>query len=189
MMEFVLRREIVVNKTVCRIMAVGVFVLLTSLGAYVRIPLPFTPVPVTLQTFFVLLAGAFLGARLGVLSQSIYISLGILGMPVFAGAGSGLFYFLGPTGGYLVGFILASFFVGASIKRYGNNFLSVLGFLCLGDIILLCCGVFWLSTFLGLDLRRAFLIGFVPFIFVDSVKVSVASFLYWKLRTRLGEIF
>jgi biotin transport system substrate-specific component len=96
MMEALLRKEIILNKTLCRVIGIAVFIILTSLGAFVRIPLPFSPVPLTLQTFFVLLGGALLGSNLGALSQLSYIFLGVLGLPVFSGAGSGLSYFWAP---------------------------------------------------------------------------------------------
>ena len=89
-MEALLKREVILNKTLCRVMGVLTFVILTSLGAFVRIPLPFTPVPLTLQTFFILLCGAFLGSKLGVTAQLSYMFLGVLGLPIFTGAGSGL---------------------------------------------------------------------------------------------------
>ena len=96
-MEAVLKKEVILDKTLCRVMGVLTFVILTSLGAFVRIPLPFSPVPITLQTFFVLLSGALLGSNLGTISQLSYLLLGASGLPVFTGAGSGLFYLLGPT--------------------------------------------------------------------------------------------
>ena len=76
-MEALLKREIILNKTLCRAMGVLTFVILTSLGAFVRIPLPFSPVPITLQTFFVLLSAALLGSNLGTISQLSYLLLGI----------------------------------------------------------------------------------------------------------------
>ncbi len=95
----------------------------TGLSAQVRIPLPFTPVPITMQTFFVLIAGVLLGRRWGGLSQIIYVGIGVLGIPWFAG--SSIF---GPTGGYLIGFILAAFFLGYVIDTYVHlrNFVSIL---------------------------------------------------------------
>ncbi|MBU1869504.1 MAG: biotin transporter BioY [Candidatus Omnitrophica bacterium] len=98
-MEAILRREIVLNKTFCRAAAVFISVLFISLGAFIRVPLPFTPVPITLQTFFVLLSAAFLGARLGATAQVIYVFLGISGIPLFTGAGNSALYLFGPTGG------------------------------------------------------------------------------------------
>ena len=89
------------------------FALLTALGAFVRIPLPFTPVPVTLQTFFVLAAGIYLGSRDAALSQLGYLAIGAVGLPVFAGGGAGFGHFLGVTGGYLIAFPIAAAMVGA----------------------------------------------------------------------------
>ena len=87
-MEVILKKELVLNKAACRIIGVAIFVVLTSLGAFVRIPLPFTPVPLTLQTMFVLLSGAFLGSGLAATAQLGYILLGLSGVPIFTGAGS-----------------------------------------------------------------------------------------------------
>jgi biotin transport system substrate-specific component len=188
-MEAILKKEIILNKTLCRTIGVAVFVILTSLGAFVRIPLPFTPVPITLQTLFVLLSGAFLGSNLGTVTQLSYIFLGISGLPIFAGAGSGLFYLLGPTGGYLLGFVLASLFIGRFIKNIPNGLFHVFVVFFLGDLILLSCGVLWLEFLLGYKLTRLLFIGFIPFIPGDLLKTLIASVLYLNLRTRLKEIF
>ena len=188
-MEAVLKKEIIINKTLCRFIGVSVFVILTSLGAFVRIPLPFTPVPLTLQTFFILLCGAFLGSRLGVTAQLSYVFLGVLGLPVFTGASSGLGYLCGPTGGYIFGFILAVLFIGRFIKSAQNNLISVLAVLFLGDLILLLCGAVWLKFLLGITLGKSLLIGFLPFIPGDLLKALVASGLYLKLKKRIREVF
>ncbi len=96
----------------------GGFAALTGLGAQLRIPLSFTPVPVTLQTFAVLLAGVVLGARWGGASQGLYAGLGAAGVPWFAGGGAGVGRILGPTGGYILGFVLAATVVGYVADRY-----------------------------------------------------------------------
>lgn len=150
MPEVILKREIIVNKQACRVIGVSVFIILTSLGAFVRIPLSFTPVPITLQTFFVLLSGAFLGSQLGAVTQLSYIILGLSGLSIFTGAGSGLLYIFGPTGGYLFGFILASLFVGRFIKYSQNSLMLTFGILCVGDLILLASGVIWLAMLLNI---------------------------------------
>jgi biotin transport system substrate-specific component len=188
-MEAILKKQIIVNKTACRLIGVSVFVILTGLGAFVRIPLPFTPVPITLQTFFVLLSAAFLGSNLGAMSQLSYVFLGIAGLPIFTGAGSGLLYLLGPTGGYLFGFILSAFFIGRFIKYSRDNLFLAFGILCLGDLILLASGVIWLKILLGYSLTRLLFIGLIPFIPGDLFKALVASILYLKLKSRLQEIF
>ena len=187
-MEAILKREIVVSKAWSRIIAVMVFVTLISLGAFVRVPLPFTPVPVTLQTFFVLLSAALLGANLGAAVPSIYIFLGLLGLPIFAGAGSGLFYLLGPTGGYIVGFIFASLFAGRLIKYGKGNIFTVFSILFIADLIILSCGVLWLHFLFRYPLNKLLLIGFIPFLPGDLLKVFSAAILYLKLKIRLKEI-
>jgi len=98
-MEAVLKRELTGSKTLNIAIGVCFFLPLTALGAFVRVPLPFTPVPITLQTFFVLLSGAFLGRRSGSLTQLLYLVMGVCGAPIFTGAASGWIYLLGPTGG------------------------------------------------------------------------------------------
>ena len=188
-MEAILNKEIIVNKTLCRVSGVLVFIILTTLGAFVRIPLPFTPVPITLQTFFVLLSSAFLGSNLGGITQLSYILLGLSGLPIFSNAGSGIFYLFGPTGGYLLGFVLAALFIGRFIKYSRDNLFFIFGILCLGDLILLACGTIWLKFLFGYPLTRLLLIGFVPFIPGDLIKAFIAAFLYFRLKPRLKEVF
>ncbi|MFA5362247.1 MAG: biotin transporter BioY [Candidatus Omnitrophota bacterium] len=185
----VLTREIIENKTITRVFGVSVFVTLTMLGAFVRIPLPFTPVPVTLQTFFVLLSGLFLGRNLGGIAQVSYVLLGIAGLPFFTGTGSGIFHILGPTGGYLAGFVAASFYIGRSIRRAKEGFWQTAAILLTGDCILLCCGVLWLKLITGFSFFTLFCIGFIPFIPGDILKVAAAAVIYRKLKPRLKEIF
>ena len=189
-MESILNRELVANKSICRIIGVMSFVILTSLGAFVRIPLPFTPVPLTLQTFFVLLSGAILGANLGALSQIIYLLLGIGGIPIFANAGSGSVYIWGPTGGYILGFIFASFFIGKVIRmgdkiNYGGLFIRM----CLADLVILFSGVLWLKALWGFNLSKAIWLGLVPFLPVDLIKIAVASSIFLNIYTRTKKIF
>ena len=188
-MEAILKKEIITNKTLSRIIGVFVFINLTSFAAFVRIPLPFTPVPITLQTLFVLLSAACLGSKLGSISQLGYILLGILGLPIFAGAGSGLFYLFGPTGGYLFGFVFSTIFVGNFIKYSKNNLFFTFVILSLGNLILLSSGIIWLKVLLGYRLSELLFIGFIPFIPGDLLKVLIASILYLKLKPRLKEIF
>lgn len=185
----VLTREVSGNKTINRILGVSVFVILTMLGAFVRIPLPFTPVPVTLQTFFVLLSGLFMGRNLGGISQVSYVLLGIAGLPLFTSIGSGIFHILGPTGGYLAGFVAASFYVGGNIRRAGDSFWAMAAVLLIGDCILLCCGVLWLKLITGFSLAKLLYMGFIPFIPGDILKILAAAVIYRRVKPRLKEIF
>lgn len=179
-MERVFKREILLNKAACRIFCVFVFVVLMGLGAFVRIPLPFTPVPVTAQTFFVLLGAALLGSGLGVTVQLSYALLAVWGGMSF--------YLLGPTAGYIFGFTLASFYLGRFIKYSRNNLLATFAIFCLADFIILFCGVIWLKVLFGYSFAKLLCIGFVPFVPGDLFKAWLASLVYLKLNSRLKEI-
>jgi biotin transport system substrate-specific component len=188
-MELIWKKEIVSNKTLCRSLGVATFIVLTSMGAFVRIPLPFTPVPLTLQTFFVILSGAVLGSSSGALSQIGYLFLGLSGFSVFTGSGSGLSYLAGPTGGYIVGFILSAYFTGQAVRWSKNNLFFLIASFFLADLIILCCGMFWLRCLFGYSFAKILGIGFLPFVPGDLYKVAVASLLYRKIRPRVQEIF
>lgn len=156
----------------------------TAVGAYIIIPLPL--VPVTLQTLFVYLAGALLGARLGALSQVIYILLGIIGLPVFHGGKAGLGILLGPTGGYLIGFILAAGLIGicTSLKKR-PNFIWLILFLIIGTLAIYVPGVLQLALLAKLSLKKALAVGVLPFLIGDSLKILVAVGLVVKLREKI----
>ena len=142
--------------------------------AQVRIPLPFTPVPITGQTFAVLLVGAVLGSRRGAASLLLYLITGIAGLPFFAGGTSGLPALLGPTGGYLIGFVAAAYLVGVLAARgLDRRILSALLAFLAGEVIIYVCGVAWLSVFLGI--QRAIVAGFLPFIIGDAIKLVAAA--------------
>ena len=176
------------ERPIARALLVVGFALMTWVAAKVSVPLPMTPVPGTLQTLAVLLAGAVLGARAGAVSQASYLFMGMAGLPVFALPGSGPLYLLGPTGGYLVGFIAAAFVVGSVIKKTGGREVlpAALAFL-LGAATIHTCGLAWLSVVLG-DPAAAFRAGVLPFVLFDLAKVVVATgihagYLRWKPAT------
>lgn len=164
------------------------FALLTWAGARVSVPLPFTPVPGTLQTLAVLLAGGLLGARAGAASQAAYLLLGVAGLPVFALPGAGPAYLLGPTGGYLAGMVAAAWVTGwlmARLRRLGVPGAAI-AFLA-GGATIQACGVAWLSVFLG-DPAAAWRAGALPFLLFDLAKVVVATGIHagysrWKAST------
>lgn len=184
------RREVVTNRVSCALIGIGSFIAFTALGAFVRIPLPFTPVPITLQTFFVLLAGALLGKRLGTLSQLGYVFLGSLGLSIFAGATGGLITLFGPTGGYLLGFILAAYVVGRVLSiRERANFGWVVLAMAIGSLIIYLLGAIQLALFAHLGVRKALLLGVVPFLPGDTLKLFAAASLYYKLQERASQIF
>lgn len=187
-MQEVLKKDIIKDRIICRTLGVFVFTVFTSLGAFVRIPLPFSPVPITLQTFFVLLAGLILGGGLGATSQIFYILLGSLGLPIFANAGLGFYYLLGPTAGYLFGFILVAFFIGKLSKRIVSD-LGLLTIIILGSITILICGGSWLVLLLKISFNKAFFLGILPFIPGDIIKSVLVYLIYKKIQPRVREIF
>jgi biotin transport system substrate-specific component len=182
-METAYKKTFGIPRVAQKTAAIALFVLLTAVGACIRIPLPFSPVPITLQTFFVLLAGAFLGSGFGALSQLFYILLGVSGLSLFTGSGSGLPYFFGPTGGYLCGFVVAAFFVGRSIVSLRKNYVSVFALFCAAELTILCLGALWLSVFFGYHLKEAVLVGLLPFVPGDICKALLATAVYLKVHS------
>ncbi len=158
---------------------------LISLAAQIRIPLPFSPVPVTGQTFAVLLVAAALG-RLGIASVLAYLAEGALGLPVFAGGATGLAYMGGPTGGYLVGFVLAAVIVGAAAEREWDRRLpTALLVMFLGEIAIYACGVAWLARFpLSVSPWQAGLFPFIPGDLFKMVLAALALPTAWRFVRR-----
>jgi biotin transport system substrate-specific component len=160
------------------------FALLTALAAQVRIPLPFTPVPITGQTFAVLMAGAVLGRGAGAASQGLYLLLGLV-FPFYAGGASGWSYATGATGGFLVGFVAAAWVVGALAERHQDRTLAtaIPAFLT-GSVVIYLIGVPWLANVLGVSWTRAVELGLAPFVVGDLAKAVLAGAMLpaaWKL--------
>ncbi len=148
---------------------------LTALGAQISFRLPFTPVPVTGQMFFVILSGLMLGSRLGAISQLQYLLLGLAGLPVFANFTAGPVALMGPSGGYLFGFVAGAYVIGLIRERgLGGRFSGTLS-IAAGITAIYLLGVLQLSLVVcGGDLQRAFALGAVPFLGVDIAKAILA---------------
>ncbi|MBN3038623.1 MAG: biotin transporter BioY [Candidatus Omnitrophica bacterium] len=186
----ILIKDFIVDKNLSKLIGLISFIVLTALGAFVRIPLPFTPVPITLQTFFVLLAAAFLGRSWGTFSQLGYLALGILGLPIFSNAASGLLAISGPTGGYLFGFVFGSWLIGHFMSRTKVlSFARIFMVMSLGLAVIYVWGCLWLEILFKLGLRETLMLGFWPFLPGAVLKLSAASFIYSKMAKRAGEIF
>lgn len=152
--------------------------------AQVQIPLPFTPVPITGQTFGVLLVGAALGSKRGLLSMLLYLTEGALGLPFFAGASGGLHVLVGATAGYLVGFVVAAYVIGLLAERGLERTIrtSFAPFL-IGTVTIYIFGVAWLSIIMG-SFAQAIVAGLLPFVFGDLVKLLLAALVLpaaWRL--------
>ncbi|MBW3554034.1 MAG: biotin transporter BioY [Gemmatimonadetes bacterium] len=175
------------NRTAARIAAVALFAVATAVGARMSVPVPLTPVPITLQTLFVLLSGALLGPALGATAQLAYLAAGIAGIPVFVG-GAGLAYLLGPTGGYLLAFPVAAFVAGVVVDRVPRRGLAGAGLLFAAlfatSLIVLLGGASWLGIITG-DYAGAFALGFLPFLAGDLLKVALTTLVAWRGRDRV----
>jgi biotin transport system substrate-specific component len=161
---------------------------LIALAAQVSIPLPFTPVPVTGQTFGVLLVGGALGTLRGLGSALVYVAAGIAGAPVYADHASGWHVFTGPTGGYLVGCVLAAAVAGRlAEQRWDRTVSSSIGAMLTGNVIVYLCGLPWLAHSLGTGLTKTLELGLYPFVPGDMAKLYLAAALLpaaWKLSRR-----
>jgi len=166
----------------CKILISFLFALATAYGAQLRIPLPWSPVPITLQTFFVLLSGLLMGPCWGAVSQAIYVGVGICGLPFFTGMLAGWGRIFGPTGGYLMSYILVSFVVGLFSKRilYSKSSLrSVLLLSLLSLPIVYGLGCTQLAVWLSVNgsfpgLFKIFTMGMFPFLIGDLIKIFMA---------------
>lgn len=159
---------------------------LVAIAAQVVVPL--WPVPITAQTLAVLLVGSFLGALRGALSMGLYALLGVVGLPVFSDASSGVSVLLGPTGGYIIGFIFAAAFTGWIAQRAWDRKVlrSILGFLG-GTVVTFALGLPWLAFVLNLDLQQTLVGGLYPFLIGGVVKSLLAAgiiTLGWSYITR-----
>lgn len=167
---------------------IALFAGIMAVLAQVAIPLPFSPVPITGQILGLFLTGALLGRRLGTWAVLLYLILGALGLPVFARGGAGIARLLGPTGGYLWGFLVGVYLLGWVVDK-GNKltFLRAAGgmLLCLGAVYIL--GALQLAYLMHLPWQKAFLLGVVPFVPLDILKLLLASVLSVKLRRILKE--
>lgn len=180
-------------RSVERACAVVFVTVLTAVAAQVSIPLPFTPVPFTLQPMVVLLGGAALGARLGMSSQALYLALGVAGLPVFAASAllpPGAARLVGPTGGYLLSYPLAAFVAGWLAERgFDRRYATAVLAMAAGLFVVFACGVAWLA-FVAQPSRgigAALTAGFTPFIVADGLKLLAAAGVLpavWRLTGR-----
>ncbi|MDA9678406.1 biotin transporter BioY [Candidatus Pelagibacter sp.] len=146
-----------------------------------KIKIPFYPVPMTMQTFVVLFLGLSLGYKIGLASVSLYLLEGLMGLPVFSNSpekGVGLIYFTGPTMGYLIGFLTASFL--ASKINIKDSFLLVLSKLIIATSTIYILGLFWLGTLIGWD-KPIFTLGAKPFLLAEIFKIFILALMAKKI--------
>jgi len=159
----------------------SMFGALTAIGALISIPLQ--PVPVTLQTLFLYLAGSLLGGGLGALSQIIYVILGVIGLPVFSGGKAGLGVFMGPTGGYLIGFIAGAYVTGKIVEvRERPGLVWIVLAMLAGTATVYTLGVLQLVLIGKLSVEKAAAVGVLPFLPGDALKIAAASVIVMKVK-------
>jgi biotin transport system substrate-specific component len=168
-------------------LAAGIGALIVAISAQIAVPVPFSPVPMTLQPLAVLAVGGLLGAGAGVSALVLYIALGALGLPVFAGGGAGIVHLVGPTGGYLLAFPVAAGVTGALAGRRPQSVLRVLLACAAGMVVIHVGGVAQLAL-LGHDPALAIRVGFVPFLTGDLLKVGLAAVLILAAGPRVRSL-
>ncbi len=172
-------RERTTSSLVVSLILIVVFANLTAVTANASIPLePFSPVPITLQTLAVLLSGALLGSRAGALAQLLYIAEGLAGLPVGAQGNSGLPWLLGPTGGYVIGFVAAAFVTGLMVERgWGDRIWRLAVAMVVGNLIIYLLGVPWLyfSLLVEAGVLVAIEKGMLYYLIGDALKIAVAA--------------
>ncbi|HET6837417.1 MAG TPA: biotin transporter BioY [Gemmatimonadales bacterium] len=161
--------------------------ILVAISAQFVVPVPLSPVPMTLQPLAVLVVGGLLGAAAGVSALILYIALGALGLPVFAAGGSGILHLIGPTGGYLLAFPVAAGLAGALVGRSPRSILRVLLACALGMVVIHLGGVAQLAL-LGGNPAAAFRMGFLPFVTGDLLKIGLAAAVILAVGPRLRPV-
>lgn len=174
------------DKTISsRLFWIVTFSVLTFISAQVAVPTQ--PVPFTLQTMLVLLAGAFLGSRNGAASQVLYILAGVVGLPVFAGFSFGFAKLFGPTGGYLLSFPFAAFLVGYILEKKNSNLTILLSFIA-GGFLILVAGSLYLSVFFNGDISKSLFSGAIIFSVWDVIKIAAAFSIYKAISKKYPKL-
>ncbi|MFH1093321.1 MAG: biotin transporter BioY [Candidatus Omnitrophota bacterium] len=189
----ILEKDILTDSVMRRGVGILAFLMLTIAGAFLYIPLPVTPVPITLQTFFVLLCAAFLSKKDGFLTQGTYVGMGALGLPFFSGASGGLLRLFGPTGGYLFGFAVCIYVVSALLDNFKNKkqltFLRILFAFACGIAAIYLCGGLWLAFITKFSFTQVIAYGIMPFIAGDVLKVIFAAIIFHNSNSRMRNLF
>ncbi|MGI6727278.1 MAG: biotin transporter BioY [Anaerovoracaceae bacterium] len=159
------------------------FAALTAVCTMITIPLPFSPVPINLAILSVLLAGSLLGAKAGTLSQFVYVCLGAIGLPIFSNFSGGPSVLVGPTGGYIVGYIVTAFIVGTFSDKSAQKKLSMIWGFLIGLIACYIMGTLWFMFIMKTNLWPTLMMCVIPFIPGDGFKILLAFLLTKKLKS------
>lgn len=167
----------------------ALFTALISVLTYITIPLPFSPVPITAQSLAVMAAAVILSTKETILAIGTFLFLGIAGVPVFSGGRAGLGVIFGPSGGYLVGFLIGGIIINLLAKNKDNFWHVLIAVITGGIIVIHLLGFIWLSQVTGMGLKEAFLSGSLSFIPGDLFKALLASYLGIRINRSLGKSY
>ena len=156
--------------------------LFVALCARISLPLPFTPVPLTMSNFAVLAVGLTLGSRRGFAALCLYLMEGAAGLPVFSGGAVGAVHFFGPTGGYLMAYPLVAFVAGFIAERGTRSFLRTAIASAVAELALFACGLSWLAAIAHVSVSQAIGFGLYPFVFAEIIKIMSAAGIASRLR-------
>lgn len=175
------------HEKIVEIVKIALMAAIISVLGPLSVPLPFTPVPVSFTIMAVYLTSYLLGAKTGMLSVIIYILIGLAGAPVFSGFTGGAAKLIGPTGGYIIGFIFIALIGGLFVDKFKGNFwLSLLG-MALGTAVCYLFGSLWLAYQAGMNLKQALLAGVVPYVALDCAKMILAVILGRQVKPLINK--
>lgn len=168
--------------TTKNIILCAIFAALTAILSQISIPLPFTPVPINLAMISVFIAGGLLETKISAISQLVYVIIGAIGVPVYANFTGGLGILVGPTGGYIVGYIITTIIIGVIVKRLGNSIYSYTVAMVVGILGCYFVGTVWFMHITQNGLIEALLMCVVPFLIGDILKIILSAFLVKRLK-------
>lgn len=168
--------------TTKNIILCAIFAALTAILSQISIPLPFTPVPINLAMISVFIAGGLLETKVSAISQLVYVIIGAIGVPVYANFTGGLGILVGPTGGYIVGYIITTIIIGVIVKRLGNSIYSYTVAMVVGILGCYFVGTVWFMYITQNGLIEALIMCVVPFLIGDMLKIILSVFLVKKLK-------
>ena len=174
------------NLSIKEITFVGMCSALMAIFSQISIPLPFTSVPITLQTFGLVVLSVIVGAKIGSLSIIIFVILGAIGLPVFSHFNGGFGVLVGPTGGYIIGFILMAFLIGYASSKKNKILLFIFSYIAVTTDLIL--GTIHLKIVTGMNIQAALIAGFYPFIIKDFITVSIAIIIGLKVKKNVEGI-
>ena len=173
-----MRASRIADWTMCALMA-------AVTGVLAQLIIPIGPVPINMATLAVLIAGGLLGAKYGAVSLTVYLLLGAVGVPVFAGMGAGFGILTGPTGGYIVGYIVMAWITGFSAERWGRRGLPLAAGMAAGTLALYTLGTAWFMFSRGMGLFASLMSCVFPFLPMDAVKIAAAAALVARVHRLL----